>query len=83
MTAIALIKTPLRSVDRRPKGEVLGMAEGNIDGIPLTVTLTAGEIHIGWADRNGPAFVIDLNPLVATAVDEIEALLGMTKGARR
>ncbi len=82
MTAASVIKAPLRSVDRAPLGTVLGGTEGHIKHIPLTVTMTDMEIHIGWADRSGPAFVIDLNPLIKSAVNEIEALLGM-KGGRR
>lgn len=63
-------------------GAVLGIAEAKIDHIPLLVTLTVGEIHIGWADRDGPAFVLELNPLVKAAIDEIETLLGTSKGIR-
>lgn len=83
MSVVALLKTPLRSEDRRPKGAVLGEAEGNINGVPLAVTLTAGEIHIGWIDRNGPSFVIELNQLVKAAVDEIELLIGQRKAGTR
>ena len=79
MTVVALVRTPLRSVDRRAKGNVLGEAAGNIGGIPLAITLTESEIHIDWADRSGPRFVIELNPLVKAAVDEIEILVGQRK----
>jgi hypothetical protein len=83
VTVLALIKTPLRSVDRKPKGAVLGLAEGHINSAPLLVTLTEGEIHIGFSDRNGPAFVLELNHLVKAAMDEIEIQLGLQKkGAR-
>jgi len=57
-------------------------ATTNINGMPLTVTLTEGEIHIAFADRTGPAFALDLNALVKAAVAEIETLLGLKqKGA--
>ena len=79
MTAVAFIKVPLLSVDRRPKGSTHATAAGKIDGIPVLVTLTEGEIHIGWTDRKGPSFVIELNPLVKAATDEIETQLGMRK----
>lgn len=82
MTAVSLLKTPLLSVDRGPRGAVHASAPGNIGGVPLTATLTEGEIHIGWVDRNGPAFVIELNPLVKAAIDEIEALIGQRKEGR-
>jgi hypothetical protein len=82
MTVQALVKTALRSVDRGPKGAVLGVAEGHIDRSSVTVTLTEGEIHIGWSDRNGPTFVLELRPLVKAALDEIETLLGIKKDAR-
>jgi hypothetical protein len=79
---VPLVKAPLLSVTRRPNGMVLGTAEGRIDRAPLTITLTEGEIHIGWVDRDGPAFVIELHPLVKAAVTEIETLLGIKKDAR-
>jgi hypothetical protein len=82
MTAVAQIKLPLVSVDRAPLGTVLGGTEGHINRIPVTVTMTDMEIHIGWADRNGPAFVIELNPLIKSAANEIEALLGMKRGRK-
>lgn len=83
MTVVALAKAPLCTIKRGPKGDVLGQAEGNINGMPLTVTLTVGEIHIAFADRTGPVFALDLNAIVKAAVAEIETLLGMKqKGAR-
>ncbi|OYU38630.1 MAG: hypothetical protein CFE33_15175 [Pseudorhodobacter sp. PARRP1] len=66
-------------VDRAAKGAVLGEAEGHIDGVPLRVTLTVGEVHISWTDRKGPTFVIELNQLVKAAVEEIETLIGQRK----
>ena len=83
MTAVSLIKAPLLSVERGPKGGVHATAPGTINGARLVVTLTEGEIHIGWLDRNGPAFVIELNPLVKAAVDEIEILIGQRKEGRK
>lgn len=77
MTTVALVKSPLQSVARGPIGPVLGATEGHINHIPLTVTLTDTELHIAWADRHGPAFAIQINPLIKAAVNEIEALLGM------
>lgn len=82
MTVVALAKAPLCTIERGPKGETLGQAEGNINGMPLTVTLTEGEIHIAFADRTGPVFALDLNAIVKAAVAEIETLLGLQqKGA--
>lgn len=79
MTVEALLRAPLHSVDRGPRGAVLGVSEGHIDGARLNVTVTDFELHLGWADRNGPAFSIHLNPLVKEAFNEIEALLGIKK----
>ena len=79
MTAVALINAPLLSVERRARGVVLGATDGNINGIPLAITITASEIHIAWVDRAGPAFVIGVNQLVKAAVTEIEILLGQRK----
>lgn len=82
MTVVALVKSPLMSVPRGPKGAVLGLADGHVDDVPLVVTLTEGEIHIAFADRNGPTFAIDLNRLVDAAVTEIETLLGLQQKGR-
>ncbi len=79
MNTVAQLKTPLRSVDRGPKGTQLGGAKANMNGVALGVTLTEGEIHIGWVDRKGPTFVIELNEVVQAAVTEIEILLGQRK----
>ncbi|MGV8953805.1 MAG: hypothetical protein ACOH2M_22085 [Cypionkella sp.] len=81
MSVAALVTAPLLSVARGPNGVVLGTAEGRIARAPLAVTLTEGEIHIGWVDRDGPAFVIELHPLLKAAVTEIETLLGIKKDA--
>jgi hypothetical protein len=79
MTVVALISAPMLAVERRARGAVLGAADGNINGIALAVTITEAEIYIGWVDRSGPAFVIQLNQLVKSAVNEIEILLGQRK----
>lgn len=83
MTPVGWAKTPLFSVFRGPKGNPFGVADGKIDKAPLLVTLTDAEIHIGWSDRDGPAFVIDLNQLVKSAVNEMEVLLGQRKEGTR
>lgn len=76
MTAIALLKVPLLSVDRRPKGTELGEAMGDISGWPIVMRLTEAELHIAFTDRNGPAFVVDLYSLAKAAIAEIEEQLG-------
>jgi hypothetical protein len=83
MTPVAVVKVPLLSVTSPMQGQVLAVTEGNINGIPLRVTVSASEIYIAWADRSGPAFVVELNPLIKAAVNEIEALLGMGQGMRK
>lgn len=80
MTVEALLKAPLHSVDRGPRGMVLAVTEGRIDTARLNVTVTEFELHFAWADRNGPAFSIPLNALVKEAFNEIETLLGIQKG---
>lgn len=80
MTQVAIVKVPLQSVTSPMAGQVLAETSGNINGIPLRVTVSASEIYITWADRSGPAFSIEMNPLIKAAVDEIEALLGMGQG---
>lgn len=83
MTQLALVPVPLLTVERRPFGPSLAESEGHINGWPLTVAVTPVEIHISFADRDGPAFVIDLNAVVKAAVNEIEAKLGLTPRKRR
>ena len=77
MTALAMIRIPLLAVDRGPHGVRLAATEGKINGWPVSVSITISEIHIAFADRDGPAFTIDLNALLKTACDEIEAQLGV------
>lgn len=79
MSVVAMLKAPLISADRPVAGVVLGTATGAINGVPLLVTLTAVEVHIAWADRDGPVFVVRINQLIKAAVDEIEILLGQGK----
>ena len=83
MTQLALIPVPLLAVDRRQFGPTLAESDGHINGWPLTVTVTPVEIHISFADRDGPAFVLDLNTIVKAAVTEIEAKLGIKPRSRR
>jgi hypothetical protein len=80
MTPVAQMTVPLLSVTSPMQGPVLAEALGNINGIPLRVTVSATEIYIAWVDRSGPAFSIEMNPLVKEAVNQIEALLGMKGG---
>lgn len=80
MTQVATVKVPLLSVTSPVQGPVLAEALGNINGIPLRVTVSATEIYIAWVDRSGPAFAVELNPLIKAAVNEIEVLVGMNKG---
>ncbi|MGV8987627.1 MAG: hypothetical protein ACOH2H_15255 [Cypionkella sp.] len=83
MTQLALIPVPLLTVERRPFGPVLAESEGHINGWPLTVVVTPVEIHVAFADRDGPAFVLDLNAIVKAAVNEIEAKLGLKPRIRK
>lgn len=82
MTVEALLRAPLHSVDRDPRGKVLGVSKGQINDAQMRVTLTETELHIAWADRDGPAFSIPLNPLIKAAFNEIETLLGIKKGTQ-
>lgn len=83
MTEVATVKVPLLSVTSPVQGPVLAEALGNINGIPLRVTVSATEIYIAWVDRSGPAFAIEMNPLIKAAVNEMEALLGMGQGMHK
>lgn len=77
MTELALVRVPLLALDRRPFGPTLAESAGHINGWPLNVAVTPVEIHISFADRDGPAFVVDLNAVIKAAVCEIEAKLGL------
>lgn len=76
---LSFLSVPLLAVDRGPFGQVLATSQGHIEGWPLSVVVTPVEIHIAFADRDGPSFVIDLNTLAKAAVNEIEAKLGIKK----
>ena len=79
MTTLSFLQIPLLAVDRRPVGPVLAHSEGHIEGWPLAVVVTPVEIHIAFADRDGPSFVLDLDTIAKAAVSEIEAKLGIKK----
>lgn len=79
MTTLSFLSIPLLAVERGPFGVVLAESEGHIADRPLRVVVTPVEIHIELADRDGPAFVIDLNTLAKSALIEIEAKLGVKK----
>ena len=76
MTALAMVRAPMLSKDRGPYGVRLAATGGRINGWPVAVSITSAEIHIAFTDRDGPAFIIDLNALVKAACNEIEAQLG-------
>lgn len=80
---LALVPVPLLAVDRRQFGPSLAESEGLINGWPLTVAVTPVEIHISFADRDGPAFVVDLNAVVKAVVNEMEAKLGLKPRMRK
>ena len=79
MTTLSFISVPLIAVERRPFGPTLAESKGHIEGWPLSVIVTPVEIHIAFSDRDGPAFVLDLNAIAKAALNEIEAKLGIKK----
>lgn len=79
MTTLSFLSLPLLTVERGPFGPSLAESKGHINDWPVRVTMTPVEVHIAFADRDGPAFVIDLNTLAKTALNEIEAKLGIKK----
>lgn len=79
MTALSFLSLPLLAVERGPVGPALAESEGHVNGWPLRVTVTPVEMHIEFADRDGPAFVVDLNAVARAALNEIEAKLGLKK----
>ena len=83
MAVLSLLSVPFHTVPRGPKGAVLGETMAHLNGWPLTVTLTDGEVHIAFADRDGPRFAVDLHQVVLAAVKEIEGLLGLTQKGKR
>ncbi len=75
MTAIATLSLPLYAVEGPARGAVLGECEGNVNGAPFKVTLTAGQLHFAFADRDGPSFAVDMNVLTKLATDAIEVAI--------
>ena len=80
---LSFLNIPLLACDRKPFGPTLAESTGHINDWPLTVAVTPVEIHISFADRDGPTFVIDLNAIVKAAVTEIEAKLGLKPRNRK
>lgn len=76
------VSVPLRAVQRRPQGPVLAQTDGNVNGWPFVLTVTQWEFHFAFSDRDGPAFVIDLNELAKEGTNEIERLMGIQRGIR-
>ena len=72
MTPLSFLSIPLLAVERGPFGPALAESEGHINAWPLRVVVTPVEVHIEFADRDGPAFVIDLNTLAKAALNEIK-----------
>lgn len=83
MTPPVYLRAPLQPVTRGPAGRALAEADGRINDWPLTVTLTDSEIHIAFADRDGPSFAVDLRQVFKGALNEIELLLGLPQKGRR
>ena len=79
MTTLSFLSIPLLSVERGPFGPAAAESEGHVNGWPLRIVVTPFEVHIEFTDRAGPAFVIDLNMVAKTALDEIEVKLGGKK----
>ena len=72
MTHVATLSIPLTTVDGPARGQHLGMSEGMVNGAKFAVTLTEKELHIAFADRDGPTFAVDMQGLLRAAVDAIE-----------
>lgn len=83
MTVPLYLRAPLQPVTRGPRGHAFAEADGRINDWPLTVTLTDAEIHIAFADRDGPSFAVDLSHVFKGALNEIEILLGLPERTRR
>ena len=71
-TTLALLSVPMIEVERGPFGARLGETTGQINGWPLQITLTNCELHIQFADRDGPGLVFDINHLATKAINELE-----------
>ena len=79
MTALAFLSIPMLTVERGPFGVGMAESEGHINGWPVAIVITHCEVFIEFKDRDGPAFVIDLNAVAKAALNEIEAKLGVKK----
>lgn len=76
-TTLAMLSVPMIEVERGPFGMRLGETTGHINGWPLLITLSNAELHIEFSDRDGPHFVVDINQLAKTVVNQIEELLAL------
>jgi hypothetical protein len=83
MTEAARLSVPLLNAHRAPVGRTMMATEGHVDGRAFDVIITETQIHIGFAESNGPAFAINLNALVKEAVNAIEeTVFGKRSGIR-
>lgn len=58
---IADLPVPLFSADRPILGRVVRAQGWRIGSLPMSLTLTDTEIHLGFTDRLGPAFFVQLD----------------------
>ena len=80
MAAVARLWVPLRDAERAPDGRAVCYLPSVAGDIPLRVTVTANELHISFADRNGPRFAVSLSEIAELAGHEVAILLGLPRG---
>jgi hypothetical protein len=74
MTATTRLSIAMHEVDRGPNGFRVASSEGRAGGLRFDVTVTPTEMHIAFADRAGPSFVVSLQELgnaMATEIDDL------------
>lgn len=80
---VARLFIPLREVDRGPRGTLLGHAPGKMDdGGRFNVVVTLEELHLSFADQDGPRFAVDLNDIAKETANAVEQLLGYSRGIK-
>lgn len=80
---VTRLSIPLREVDRGPLGAPIGGAAGTMDNRrQFNLVVTATELHLSFADRDGPRFAVDLNEVAKETANAVEQLLGYSRGIK-
>jgi hypothetical protein len=80
MTHVSRLSVAMHEVDRGPIGFRVASSDGRAGGLRFDVTVTPTEMHIAFADRAGPSFVVSLQDLGNAMATEIDDLVTGKRG---